>query len=58
MDKRGAGYVTSAELRHVMLNIGEKLSEDEVAELIEGINSSEVMPSLLTILNYFNFNRG
>jgi Ca2+-binding EF-hand superfamily protein len=36
MDKRGAGYVTSAELRHVMLNIGEKLSEDEVAELVEG----------------------
>ena len=36
IDKRGAGYITAAELRHVMLNIGEKLTEQEVEELING----------------------
>lgn len=34
IDKRGDGYITSGELRHVMLNIGEKLSDEEIDELI------------------------
>ncbi|KAK4052744.1 hypothetical protein OIV83_002031 [Microbotryomycetes sp. JL201] len=33
-DKDGNGYISSAELRHVMTNLGEKLSENEVAEMI------------------------
>ncbi|KAM0786841.1 hypothetical protein ACM66B_002268 [Microbotryomycetes sp. NB124-2] len=33
-DKDGNGFISSAELRHVMTNLGEKLSENEVAEMI------------------------
>ena len=33
-DKDGNGFISGAELRHVMLNLGEKLTEDEVAEMI------------------------
>jgi len=35
IDKRGRGFITAAELRHVMLNIGESLSEEQVDELVE-----------------------
>lgn len=33
-DKDGNGYISAAELRHVMTNLGEKLSETEVDEMI------------------------
>jgi calmodulin len=33
-DKDGNGYVSPAELRHVLSNIGEKLNEDEIDEMI------------------------
>ena len=33
-DKDGDGYISPAELRHVMANLGEKLTEDEVEEMI------------------------
>ncbi|KAJ8308523.1 hypothetical protein KUTeg_013397 [Tegillarca granosa] len=33
-DKDGNGYITAAELRHVMTNLGEKLTDDEVNEMI------------------------
>ena len=33
-DKDGNGYISSAELRHVMTNLGEKLTDDEVDEMI------------------------
>ncbi|KDE04550.1 calmodulin [Microbotryum lychnidis-dioicae p1A1 Lamole] len=33
-DKDGNGSISSAELKHVMTNLGEKLTEDEVAEMI------------------------
>ena len=33
-DKDGDGYITAAELRHVMANLGEKLTDDEVEEMI------------------------
>lgn len=33
-DKDGNGYISAAELRHVMTNLGEKLSENEVDEMI------------------------
>jgi calmodulin len=35
-DKNGSGTVTFSELRHVLLNIGEKLTEQEVDEMIKG----------------------
>ncbi|XP_069118629.1 uncharacterized protein [Argopecten irradians] len=33
-DKEGNGYISAAELRHVMLNLGEKLQEEEVNDMI------------------------
>ena len=33
-DKDGNGYISAAELRHVMTNLGEKLTDDEVEEMI------------------------
>jgi calmodulin len=33
-DKNGDGYITANELRQVMLNLGEKLTDDEVDEMI------------------------
>ncbi len=34
-DKDGNGYISAAELRHVMTNLGEKLSDEEVDEMIK-----------------------
>ena len=33
-DKEGNGFIPSAELRHIMTNLGEKLNDDEVEELV------------------------
>jgi calmodulin len=33
-DKEGQGFVSCAEMRHVMTNLGEKLTEEEVDQLI------------------------
>ena len=33
-DNDGNGYVSAAELRHVMTNVGEKLTDEEVDEMI------------------------
>ena len=33
-DKDQNGFISSAELRHVMTNLGEKLTEEEVDEMI------------------------
>lgn len=34
-DRDGNGYVSAAELRHVMTNLGEKLTDDEVDEMLQ-----------------------
>ncbi len=34
-DKEGNGYISAAELRHVMTNMGEKLSEEDVDEMLQ-----------------------
>merc|ERR1719236_202234 len=34
-DKDGNGFISAAELRHVMTNLGEKLTEEEVEEMIK-----------------------
>ena len=34
LDKSGNGFISTAELRHIMLNIGEQLNEAEVDELV------------------------
>jgi calmodulin len=39
-DKDGNGYISAAELRHVMTNLGEKLTEEEVAAMIMEADSN------------------
>merc|ERR1712206_22176 len=34
VDKDGNGFISAAELRHVMTNLGEKLTDEEVDEMI------------------------
>lgn len=34
-DKDGNGYISAAELRHVMTNLGEKLTDEEVDEMMK-----------------------
>jgi hypothetical protein len=36
-DKDGNGFISAAELRHVMTNLGEKLTDDEVDEMIREV---------------------
>lgn len=33
-DKSGSGFISAAELRHVMTNLGEKLTDDEIDEMV------------------------
>jgi calmodulin len=33
-DKEGNGYISAAELRHIVTNLGEKLSDEEADEMI------------------------
>ncbi|KAH9506697.1 myosin light chain cytoplasmic [Dermatophagoides farinae] len=35
-DKDGSGYISSAELRHLLTTLGEKLTDDEVEQLLAG----------------------
>merc|ERR1711879_401121 len=35
-DKDGTGFLSAAELRHVMTTLGEKLTDEEVDEMIRG----------------------
>ena len=35
-DKDGGGFISSAELRHVLSNLGEKLTSDQVSFLLDG----------------------
>ena len=39
-DKDGNGFITSAELRHLLTNLGEKMSEEDVENLIHGQEDS------------------
>nr|CAA76405.1 calmodulin [Geodia cydonium] len=36
-DKEGNGFINSAELRHVLTSLGEKLNDEEVDQLLQGI---------------------
>lgn len=40
-DKDGAGYISSAELRHMLTSLGEKMNEEEVESLIRGQEDSK-----------------
>lgn len=49
-DKAGQGFILTAELKHVLSNIGEKLSPQEIADLI-----SEADPDNSGKVLYDNF---
>lgn len=34
-DREGSGYIDGKELRHALLNLGEKLTEEEVDDLMK-----------------------
>ncbi|ELU09609.1 hypothetical protein CAPTEDRAFT_184797 [Capitella teleta] len=38
-DRNGDGYISAAELRHVMMCLGEKLSDEEVKEMIRAADT-------------------
>ena len=37
-DKKNCGYLTVDELRHIMTNLGEKLTDEEVDEMIREVD--------------------
>ena len=39
-DKDGNGFISSAELRHMLTSLGEKMSEEDVENLIHGQEDS------------------
>ena len=45
-DKDGNGFISAAELRHVMTNLGEKLTDEEVDEMIRSVGAgcTRMMP--------------
>jgi calmodulin len=36
-DKEGNGYISEGELKYVLTSLGEKLSNEEVEELLKGV---------------------
>jgi Ca2+-binding EF-hand superfamily protein len=48
-DKDGNGFISAAELRHVMTNLGEKLTDEEVDEMIREVTSPAASASALPL---------
>jgi myosin light chain 6 len=40
-DKDGNGFISAAELRHVLTSLGEKLSDEEVTALLQGVEDTQ-----------------
>lgn len=49
-DKEGNGFISAAELRHIMCNLGEKLTDEEVSEML-----AEADPDGDGQINYVEF---
>ena len=49
-DKDGSGFISTAETRQIMCNVGENLQEDEIDEMIR-----EIDPDGEGMVNYTNF---
>jgi len=48
-DKDGNGFISSAELRHLLTTLGEKLSDEEAEQLLAGHEDNKVAIILTTI---------
>ena len=58
-DKEKKGYITASELRHIMTNLGEKLSDDEADEMLmeadrDGDGQIDYEGRLLTCCQFLN----
>lgn len=51
-DKEECGKIMAAELRHILLALGERLNTEEVDELLKGVEDSE---GLVNYECWFNF---
>ena len=40
-DKDGNGFISHAEFRHIMMNIGERMTDEEIDELIKEADSTQ-----------------
>lgn len=40
-DKDQNGFITSAELRHILTSLGDRLSDDDVDQLFQGMEDSQ-----------------
>jgi len=49
-DKEESGKILSAELRHILLALGERLNADEVAEIMKGVEDGEGMVNYETFI--------
>ena len=45
-DKEGNGFIGAGELRYVLTQLGEKMTDEEVDELLKGVQIGPCVPSL------------
>ena len=51
-DKEGNGLIAAVELRHLLTGLGEKMSEEEVEQLVHGKEDAQVEILLIFKLNF------
>lgn len=49
-DKEGNGFIGQGELKYVLTSLGEKLSDEEVDELLKMVQVTRCVPLLLSLL--------
>merc|ERR1711994_1147357 len=54
-DKDGNGFISAAELRHVMTNLGEKLTDEEADEMIREADVDDDVQVNYFIISYPTF---
>jgi Ca2+-binding EF-hand superfamily protein len=50
-DKEGNGFIGAGELRYVLTQLGEKMSDEEVDELLKGVQIGACVPSSISLEN-------